>query len=50
MFCSDLQLYATFNDVYAARFQSSFPARAFLASPTLLRGCRYEILGVAVKR
>lgn len=48
--CSDLSLYKTFNDVYRQSFRKTFPTRAFLAAPTLLKGCRYEILGVAVRR
>ena len=49
VFCSDTSLYSTFNDVYRARF-GSFPARAFIGSGQLLKGCRFEMLGVAVRR
>ena len=38
VFCSDVGLYQTFNDVYRRRFAGPFPARAFLGSGTLLRG------------
>lgn len=48
--CTDLSLYKTFNDVYRKRFQDTYPTRAFLAAPPLLRGCRYEMIGVAVRR
>ncbi|HIE70354.1 MAG TPA: RidA family protein [Planctomycetes bacterium] len=48
--CSDLSLYKTFNDVYRQSFEETFPTRAFLAAPTLLKGCRYEIIGIAVQR
>ena len=48
--CSDLSLYKTFNDVYRQSFQETFPTRAFLGAPTLLKGCRYEIIGIAVRR
>lgn len=48
--CSDLSLYKTFNDVYRQSFQKTFPTRAFLGAPTLLKGCRYEIIGIAVRR
>ena len=48
--CSDLSLYKTFNDVYRQSFAKTFPTRAFLGAPTLLKGCRYEIIGIAVRR
>lgn len=48
--CSDLSLYKTFNDVYRRSFRQTFPTRAFLGAPTLLKGCRYEIIGIAVRR
>jgi len=48
--CTDLSLYQTFNDIYRKRFKETYPTRAFLAAPPLLKGCRYEILGVAVRR
>ena len=50
LFCSDVGLYQTFNDVYRQRFKGTFPARAFIGSGKLLRGCRFEILGTAVRR
>ena len=50
VFCSDLALYNAFNDVYRGYFHGEFPARAFLGSGKLLRGGRFELLGVAVKR
>lgn len=49
VFCSDTSLYGTFNDVYRTRFEA-FPTRAFLASGKLLKNCRFEMLGVAVRR
>ena len=48
--CADLSLYKTFNDVYRQSFDETFPTRAFLGAPALLKGCRYEIIGVAVRR
>jgi 2-iminobutanoate/2-iminopropanoate deaminase len=48
--CADLSLYKTFNDVYRQSFNETFPTRAFLGAPALLKGCRYEIIGVAVRR
>ncbi len=47
VFCSDISLYDTFNKIYRQRFTGSFPARAFVGSGTLLRGCRFEMLGQA---
>lgn len=50
VFCSDLQLYAVFNDVYRGYFKEEFPARAFIGSGPLLYGARFEVMGVAVGR
>jgi enamine deaminase RidA (YjgF/YER057c/UK114 family) len=50
VFCSDLALYDTFNRVYAGYFRGAFPARAFIGSGPLLRGCRFEIQGIAARR
>jgi 2-iminobutanoate/2-iminopropanoate deaminase len=50
VFCSDLTLYDTFNRVYASYFKGSFPSRAFLGSGPLLRGCHFEIIGIARAR
>ena len=49
VFCSDLALYDVFNKVYATYFKGSFPARAFIGSGPLLRGCHFEIIGIAAK-
>ena len=48
--CSDVSFYDAFNGVYKTYFHGEFPARAFLGSGKLLRGARFEVLGVAVKR
>ena len=45
--CSDVALYKTFNDLYRERFKKNFPARAFIGSGKLLRGCHFEIIGIA---
>jgi len=50
IFCSDLKLYDTFNGVYRTYFHGDFPARAFIGAGSLLRGGRYEVLGIAVKK
>jgi enamine deaminase RidA (YjgF/YER057c/UK114 family) len=36
--------------VYRTYFKQEFPARAFLGSGPLLRGAKFEIQGIAVKR
>lgn len=50
IFCTDLKLYETFNGVYKTYFHGDFPARSFIGTDKLLRGGRYEVLGIAVKR
>ena len=50
VFCTDLKLYETFNGVYKTYFHGDFPARAFVGAANLLRGGKYEVLGVAVKK
>ena len=49
IFCTDLQLYDTFNAVYRSYFHGHYPARAFIGSGKLLRGAHFEVQGVAVK-
>lgn len=50
VFCTDLKLYDTFNGIYRTYFHRDYPARAFLGTANLLRGGRYEVMGIAVKR
>lgn len=50
VFCTDLKLYETFNNVYKTYFHGNYPARAFIGAATLLRGGHYEVLGIAVKK
>ena len=50
IFCTDLKLYDTFNAVYKTYFHGDFPARAFLGAASLVRGARFEVLGIAVKK
>jgi 2-iminobutanoate/2-iminopropanoate deaminase len=50
VFCTDLALYGTFNDVYRTYFTKGFPARAFLGTGSLLAGGRFEVQGIAVKQ
>jgi 2-iminobutanoate/2-iminopropanoate deaminase len=48
--CSDIGAYDAFNSVYQTYFHGEYPARAFLGAGKLLRGARFEVLGIAVKR
>ena len=50
VFCSDVAHYADFNAVYSSYFTSDPPARAFVGSGALLRGARFEVMGIAVRR
>ncbi len=50
VYCSDLSLYETFNEVYRSYFTKEFPARAFVGAGDLLWGMRFEMQGIAVKR
>jgi 2-iminobutanoate/2-iminopropanoate deaminase len=50
IFCTDLKLYDTFNAVYRTYFHGDYPARAFIGADKLLRGGRYEVMGIAVKK
>ena len=48
VFCPDLELYDTFNRIYAGYFTDGrYPVRAFIGSGPLLRGARFEITAVA---
>jgi reactive intermediate/imine deaminase len=49
VFCSDVAFYADFNAVYTSYFTSDPPARAFLGAGPLLRGARFEVMGIAVR-
>jgi len=50
IFCPELSLYQEFNDVYRTYFKDGYPTRAFIGSGPLLRGARFEVNGIAVKR
>jgi 2-iminobutanoate/2-iminopropanoate deaminase len=50
VFCTDLSLYNTFNNVYKTYFTKEYPARAFIGVASLLRDGRFEIQAVARKR
>jgi 2-iminobutanoate/2-iminopropanoate deaminase len=49
IFCTDMNLYATFNKVYISYFKQPFPARAFIGVKDLVLGSHFEIMGVAQK-
>lgn len=49
VYCSDLAHYDKFNAIYGGYFKGAPPARAFVGSVGLVRGCRFEIMGIAVK-
>jgi 2-iminobutanoate/2-iminopropanoate deaminase len=49
VYCTDLDLYGTFNEVYRTYFHQHFPARAFIGASKLVRGAHFEIMGTAVK-
>jgi len=50
IFCTDLKLYDTFNNVYKTYFHENYPARAFVGAGSLLRNGHYEVMAIAVKR
>ncbi|MFK7739824.1 MAG: RidA family protein [Planctomycetota bacterium] len=50
VYCSDLSLYETFNDVYATFFVREYPVRAFIGSGPLLFGGRFEISAIGARR
>ena len=47
VFCSDVQHYQAFNEVYRTFFTREFPARAFIGAGTLLFNARFEVQGIA---
>jgi enamine deaminase RidA (YjgF/YER057c/UK114 family) len=49
VYCPDLSLFGTFNEVYRSYFKRDFPARAFIGSGPLLFGGRFEMQGIAAK-
>ena len=49
VFCTDLELYSDFNEVYRSYFSKDYPARAFVGSGPLPFGIRFEMKGIAIK-
>jgi len=50
IFSPDVSLWERFNAAYVRRFSGELPARAFVGSGPLLKGGRFEMMGIAVKR
>jgi enamine deaminase RidA (YjgF/YER057c/UK114 family) len=50
IFAPDVSLWERFNAVYVTRFSKDLPARAFIGSGPLLKGGRFEMMGIAVRR
>jgi 2-iminobutanoate/2-iminopropanoate deaminase len=50
IYCTDLDLYDKFNAIYRSYFQEHYPSRAFIGVAKLVRGARFEIAGIAVKK
>jgi 2-iminobutanoate/2-iminopropanoate deaminase len=49
VFCTNLDLYGTFNDIYRTYFHGHYPARAFIGVNQLVRGAHFEVTAIAVK-
>ena len=50
VYSPDTSLWEPFNAAYLKRFSKELPARAFIGSGPLLKGGRFEMLGVAIRR
>jgi len=50
VFSPDISLWDRFNAHYVQHFSREFPARAFIGSGQLLKGGRFEMMGIAAKR
>ncbi len=50
VYSPDVSLWERFNAAYVKRFSKELPARAFIGSGPLLKGGRFEMLGVAIRR
>ena len=49
VYCTDVQLYDTFNGIYRTYFYGNYPARLFIGSDKLLGGAHFEVQGVATR-
>jgi 2-iminobutanoate/2-iminopropanoate deaminase len=50
VYSPDISLWERFNAAYLKRFSKELPARAFIGSGPLLKGGRFEMLGIAIRR
>jgi 2-iminobutanoate/2-iminopropanoate deaminase len=50
IFAPDVSLWERFNVAYVKRFTKELPARGFIGSGALLKGGRFEMMGIAVRR
>ncbi len=50
IFAPDVSLWERFNIAYVKRFSKDLPARGFIGSGPLLKGGRFEMMGIAVRR
>jgi enamine deaminase RidA (YjgF/YER057c/UK114 family) len=50
VFSPDVSLWDRFNAAYVKHFSGDLPARAFLGSGALLKGGRFEMMGIAVRK
>lgn len=50
IFSPDVSLWEKFNQEYVKHFSAEFPARAFIGSGPLLKGGRFEMMGIAVRQ
>jgi len=49
VYCTNLDLYPVFNDIYRGYFHEHYPARAFIGVNQLVRGAHFEVMATAVK-
>ena len=49
VFSPDVSLWEQFNAEYVKHFSKDLPARAFIGSGPLLKGGRFEMMGIAIK-
>jgi len=49
VYSPDISLWEQFNAEYVKHFSKDLPARAFIGSGPLLKGGRFEMMGIAVR-
>jgi 2-iminobutanoate/2-iminopropanoate deaminase len=50
VFCPEVSLWESFNEIYRTYFRGDLPARAFVGSGKLLFDAHFELQAIAVKR